>query len=442
MVQRWLYSTNAKDIAVLYFMIALFSGMAGTAMSMIIRLELAAPGSQYLAGNNQLFNVLVVGHAVLMIFFLVMPALIGGFGKINLYNNYYIKYNYNNNNKLYNYNNSINYNKLYIINIKRYISLYNNNKLYIINIKRDISLYNKDKLGPYLSGLIEGNGTIWVPEYNNKLKPLINIIFHIINKPLADYLCSILNIGKVYDRSNKGKYCIWQLLKIEDLYIFINLINGYLRTPKYETLIKLINWINIYIDNNKLNNNNINYIKYKSIDNSLLINNGWLSGFSDINSNFIIIIINKKRTNNIIKLNYNLEIKQLYKNNNNNFNYYNLIINIANLFNNNLLIKIKNIKLKNNNYKLYYLYNISINNNINNLLLVNNYYIKYPLLSIKYLNYINWSNLLLNIHNNNNSFLNINSINLYNKLIINNNNINRIINNYNWKHLNNNYYIK
>ena len=451
MVQRWLYSTNAKDIAVLYFMIALFSGMAGTAMSMIIRLELAAPGSQYLAGNNQLFNVLVVGHAVLMIFFLVMPALIGGFGKINLYNNYYIKYNYNNNNnklynynKLYNNNNSINYinnNKLYIINIKRYISLYNNNKLYIINIKRDISLYNKDKLGPYLSGLIEGNGTIWVPEYNNKLKPLINIIFHIINKPLADYLCNILNIGKVYDRSNKGKYCIWQLLKIEDLYIFINLINGYLRTPKYETLIKLINWINIYIDNNKLNNNNINYIKYKSIDNSLLINNGWLSGFSDINSNFI-IIINKKRTNNIIKLNYNLEIKQLYKNNNNNFNYYNLIINIANLFNNNLLIKIKNIKLKNNNYKLYYLYNISINNNINNLLLVNNYYIKYPLLSIKYLNYINWSNLLLNIHNNNNSFLNINSINLYNKLIINNNNINRIINNYNWKHLNNNYYIK
>ena len=68
MVQRWLYSTNAKDIAVLYFMLAIFSGMAGTAMSLIIRLELAAPGSQYLQGNAQLFNVLVVGHAVLMIF--------------------------------------------------------------------------------------------------------------------------------------------------------------------------------------------------------------------------------------------------------------------------------------------------------------------------------------------------------------------------------------
>lgn len=80
MVERWLYSTNAKDISVLYFIFALFSGMAGTAMSLIIRMELAAPGQQYLAGNNQLFNVLVVGHAVLMIFFLVMPALIGAFG--------------------------------------------------------------------------------------------------------------------------------------------------------------------------------------------------------------------------------------------------------------------------------------------------------------------------------------------------------------------------
>ncbi|CAL9733174.1 putative intron-encoded DNA endonuclease; homing endonuclease; LAGLIDADG domain (mitochondrion) [Monosporozyma unispora] len=84
MVQRWLYSTNAKDISIMYFMLALFSGMAGSAMSMIIRMELAAPGSQYLHGNNQLFNVLVVGHAVLMIFFLAMPALIGGFGNYML----------------------------------------------------------------------------------------------------------------------------------------------------------------------------------------------------------------------------------------------------------------------------------------------------------------------------------------------------------------------
>ena len=80
MIQRWLYSTNAKDISIIYFILALFSGIVGSTISIIIRIELSSPGSQYLHGNNQLFNVLVVGHAVLIIFFLAIPALIGGFG--------------------------------------------------------------------------------------------------------------------------------------------------------------------------------------------------------------------------------------------------------------------------------------------------------------------------------------------------------------------------
>jgi cytochrome c oxidase subunit 1 len=54
--------------------------MIGTAMSVLIRMELAAPGVQVLHGNHQLFNVIVTAHAFLMIFFMVMPALIGGFG--------------------------------------------------------------------------------------------------------------------------------------------------------------------------------------------------------------------------------------------------------------------------------------------------------------------------------------------------------------------------
>jgi cytochrome c oxidase subunit 1 len=84
MIVRWLFSTSAKDIGILYLIFAMFSGVMGTMMSVIIRAELALPGSQILSSNYQLYNVLITGHALLMIFFMVMPALLGGFGNIML----------------------------------------------------------------------------------------------------------------------------------------------------------------------------------------------------------------------------------------------------------------------------------------------------------------------------------------------------------------------
>ena len=60
-------------------MFSLFSGLVGTAFSVLIRIELSAPGVQYI-GDNQLYNSIITAHAIVMIFFMVMPSMIGGFG--------------------------------------------------------------------------------------------------------------------------------------------------------------------------------------------------------------------------------------------------------------------------------------------------------------------------------------------------------------------------
>jgi cytochrome c oxidase subunit 1 len=79
-VSRWFFSCNHKDIGTLYLIFAALSGVAGSVLSFYIRILLASPESSFLSYNHNLYNVIVTGHAVVMIFFLVMPALIGCFG--------------------------------------------------------------------------------------------------------------------------------------------------------------------------------------------------------------------------------------------------------------------------------------------------------------------------------------------------------------------------
>jgi hypothetical protein len=132
-------------------MFALFSGLIGTAFSVLIRIELAGPGVQYIA-DNQLYNSIITAHAILMIFFMVMPAMIGGFG------NFLLPLMVGGPDMAKQMDPSIK--------INTHIYKYNTNKLiskryYSTSHENDNSKNNKKIIfNSYLAGLFEGDGHI------------------------------------------------------------------------------------------------------------------------------------------------------------------------------------------------------------------------------------------------------------------------------------------
>ena len=92
--RRFVYSTNHKDIGTMYLVFAIIAGLIGSAMSGAMRIELHEPGLQFFPwiaefvmqaedpvdAAKHLFNVFTTAHGLIMVFFMVMPALIGGFG--------------------------------------------------------------------------------------------------------------------------------------------------------------------------------------------------------------------------------------------------------------------------------------------------------------------------------------------------------------------------
>ncbi|MBJ3762156.1 cytochrome c oxidase subunit I [Maribius pontilimi] len=92
---RWFMSTNHKDIGILYLFTAGLTGFISVAFTVYMRMELMSPGVQYMCmegarllpaaienctPNGHLWNVMITAHGILMMFFVVIPALFGGFG--------------------------------------------------------------------------------------------------------------------------------------------------------------------------------------------------------------------------------------------------------------------------------------------------------------------------------------------------------------------------
>ena len=94
--RRWVYSTNHKDIGIMYLVFSIFAGVVGGLLSGAMRMELQEPGIQIFHGlaamvygldgdsaidaGKHMFNVFTTAHALIMVFFMVMPATFGGFG--------------------------------------------------------------------------------------------------------------------------------------------------------------------------------------------------------------------------------------------------------------------------------------------------------------------------------------------------------------------------
>lgn len=371
----WLTSTNAKEIGTLYLIFAIFAGMIGTAFSVIIRLELAGPGIQFLQGDHQLFNAIISAHAFIMIFFMVMPGLVGGFGKI--YSNILtIKRQFSNRKEFINYTHASPQDPC------------TSEACPSLPTKRDGEgeLNLRSKLGSYLAGLIESDGTFAIHNKDSKTKkynPKIAIVFNIVDEPLAIKLSSITKTGTIYKKKEAG-HVLWQIQKLDDVVKIINIINGYMRTPKIEALHRAIIWLN---ENHNLSINCLN------LDHSPIDSNAWLAGFTDGDGNFSINLIDRKKNGKIttkrVQTFFRIELRQTYHRyvsvELGGCSYFIILNKIASYLNVNLLTRTRE-----RDDKVFYAFMV-ISHSQDSHEKVINYFERFPLYSSKYLAYKDWS---------------------------------------------------
>jgi len=232
--------------------------------------------------------------------------------------------------------------------------------------------HKNNKFISYLTGLIEGDGTIIVPKTERSSKgklnyPSIQIVFHLKDIPLALLIQKNLGFGSLIRKKGLNAY----VLHINDkkgIINLVNLLNGNMRTPKIYSLYNLIDWLNIKTPDLNL--------KKLPLNTNSLNKDAWLSGIIEADGHFS---VRTTMTGKYPKIECKFELSQRQQdhlgNNNENF-----LVNIA---------KFLNVSLKNTRENtLYPQYRLRTMNLESNLKLVN-YLNEYPLFGSKFLDYCN-----------------------------------------------------
>lgn len=295
-------------------------------------------------------------------------------------------------------------------------------------------------LGSYLAGLIEGDGTIAVHDPKStttKYSPKIIIVFKKADLPLANYLQHLTNSGSILIKPERG-YILWQIQDIVSIFTIISIINRFMRTPKIEVVHRTIDWLNNYIVKNKNSNlpstiqilSIINKLEKFPLDESPIESNSWFSGFTDADGNFSINIHKRKNRNSTrVQLFYRLEINKNYHkldSEGSKVSFFPIMSKIGLFLGVTVFSRSRLTK-----DKIFYSFTVISHNKDSNLK-VCEYFNKFPLLSSKYLDYKDWSDVL-NLQNSNKI-----TTSYLDKAIKIRTDFNSTRKTYMWNHLNNN----
>lgn len=427
---RWLYSTNHKDIGFLYLIFAFFGGLVGTSLSMFIRWELAVPGRGLLDGNGQLYNVIITGHGIIMLLFMVMPALFGGFGNFSYVLNQVCGISQPADNVLV----SLDSNKVGLLcceyssgksgrkviapgSTKKTLGKQTQGQVDNINnsapkpIKvtslRNLGINQHTKPGTYqlvtstehlnikdmelfcsyLAGLVEGDGSLYTPAEVESRQAVVCIAASVDERPFLEMLQSVL--GGTINKGDSAKSLNLKIDQQHQVLLVCQLVNGYMRTPKIAVLHKIIDYFN---------NKYVTNLVKKGLDTSPLSSNAWLAGFTDADGNFNLNTTRRGNGNPRVMLNYRVEIAQVYNTidvpeslgGNSNYRICELIKDLfdcSQVHERSRTMALPKNKGKIGTYHSYFVMTTNLNSNS----LVCDYFGKYPMFSAKQLNFLGWA---------------------------------------------------